>query len=297
MASAEIKNTLCPYLVKPLTEIEQVNREHVLPVGIGAPESFYVEAALSENSRLNDLVDAPMINDPLIKMFCMMADINGRSGGKAATMHGETEVGGRFTANVTKESIDFKYSKPVEKDKATGKILVKGFGEEVFGEAAKIAKNMAGKGREIKDDITMFIHSKERLDMSLYSDFMLIIREAIKAAYLFTVKVYGDIAITSKSGAVFRAAFEARNEEKLKSSGLYWQNLPADHYEPTVKLVVKHHMFLTSLKEDMMYTQVVLFGGLSFIFWTPRDDIEFEHDGCGRLIDASKRCFIDRPED
>lgn len=297
MASVEVKNTICPYLVKPLVEVGQINREHVLPVGIGAPESFFVDAALSENSRLNNLVDAPMINDPLIKMFCMMADINGRSGGKAATMHGETEVGGRFTASITKEAIDFKYRKPVEKNKLTGKVLVKGFGKEVFGEAAKIAKNMASKGIDGEGDITMFIHSKEHLNMGLYSDFMLIIREAIKAAYLFTVKVYGDIAITSKSGSVFRAAFEARNEEKLRTSGLHWQQLPADHYEPVVKLTVKHHMFMTSLEKDMMYTQVVLFGGVSFVFWTPRDDIEFEHDGCGKLIDASKRCFIDRPED
>ncbi|QKV63528.1 hypothetical protein HUW52_11760 [Pseudomonas sp. 43A] len=297
MASTEIKNTLCPYLVRPLIEVGQINREHVLPVGIGAPESFFVEAALSENSRLNELIDAPMVNDQLIKMLCMMADIHGRSGGKTATMHGETEVGGRFTANVSKESIDFKYRKPIEKNKLTGDFLVKGFSEEVFEEAAKIAKNMADKGRNRQGDITMLIHSKERLDMSFYSDFMLIVREAIKAAYLFTVKTYGDIAITSKSGHVFRAAFEARTEEKLRASGLYWQQLPADHYEPIVKLTAKHHMFMTSIKEDMMYTQVILFGGLSFIFWTPRDDIEFEHDGCGKLIDASKQCFIDRPED
>jgi hypothetical protein len=45
MASTEIKNTLCPYLVRPLIEVGQINREHVLPVGIGAPESFFVEAA------------------------------------------------------------------------------------------------------------------------------------------------------------------------------------------------------------------------------------------------------------
>jgi hypothetical protein len=296
MENNDIKNTLCPYLVKPLTEIEPVNKEHVLPVGIGAPESFYVEASLSENSRLNDLIDAPMINDPLIKMFCMLADVDGRSGSKAVTMHGKTEVGGPFTAVVTKESIAFKYKRPVEIDKATGKILVKGFGQEIFGEANKIARNMANKGRGAKHDITMFIHSKESLNMSFCSDFMLFIREAIKAAYLFTVKVYGDIAITSKSGAVFRAAFEARNEKDLKSSGLYWQTLPADHYEPTLKLNVKHHMFFTCIKQDMMCTQVVLFGGLSFIFWTPRDDIKFEHDGCVRLIDASKRCFIHRPD-
>ena len=297
MASTEVKNTLCPYLVRPLIEVGQINREHVLPVGIGAPESFFVEAALSENSRLNELIDAPMINDQLIKMLCMMADIHGRSGGKTATMHGETEVGGRFIASVSKESIDFKYRNPIEKNKLTGEILVKGFGEEVFQEAARVDKNMTSKGRNGQSDITMFIHSKERLDMSFYSDFMLIIREAIKAAYLFTVKAYGDIAITSKSGNVFRAAFEARNEEKLRASGLYWQQLPPDHYGPEVKLTAKHHMFMTSIKEDMMYTQVILFGGLSFIFWTPRDDIESEHDSYGKLIDASKRCFIDRPED
>lgn len=92
MENNEIKNTLCPYLVKPLVEIDPINKEHVLPVGIGAPESFYVEASLSENSRLNDLVDAPMINDPLIKMLCMLAEVDGRSGSKAVTMHGKTEL-------------------------------------------------------------------------------------------------------------------------------------------------------------------------------------------------------------
>lgn len=297
MASTEVKNTLCPYLVRPLIEVGQINREHVLPIGIGAPESFFVEAALSENSRLNELIDAPMINDQLIKMLCMMAGIKGRSGGKTATMHGEVEVGGQFTAHVSKENINFKYRKPIEKNKLTGEILVKGFGEEVFEQAAKVAKNRASKGGSGEDDITMLIHSKQRLDMSFYSDFMLIIREAIKAAYLFTVKVYGDIAITSKSGYVFRAAFEACNDDALRASGLYWQQLPPDHYEPIVKLAVKYHLFMTGIKEDMIYTQVILFGGLSFIFWTPRDGIELEHEGCGKLIDASRRCFIDRPED
>ncbi|WOD20608.1 hypothetical protein [Paraburkholderia kirstenboschensis] len=292
-------NTLCPYLAKPLSDGFDTNKEHILPVALGAPESFFIVASASENTRLNDLVDAPMINDPAIKMLSVLAEVKTRSGRKIANMHGTTAFGDEFIADVTKDSVALRFRSPVIKDEKTGEIIgVKGFGDSVFEEARKISDRMISRGREVQiGGPIVMLEDKSPVEMSIVSDQSLMRRESIKAAYLLTVKAYGDAAITSKSGQIFRAAIEADTEEALTMSGLHWRNLPADHYKLEPALKAKHHMLFTSLKDDWLFSQVVLFGGISFAFWTPRDDIDQSNCFYGKIIDASRGRFINRPEE
>lgn len=62
--------TLCPYALTPLASGES-NDEHILPVALGAPASFTVRALAAENSRMNDLIDEPTVNDPMVRFLAM----------------------------------------------------------------------------------------------------------------------------------------------------------------------------------------------------------------------------------
>lgn len=296
---SDTPNTLCPYLVKPLSAGFPTNDEHVLPFALGAPVSFSVVASALENSRLNTLVDAPMINDPAVKMLSVLAEVTTRSGSKTVNMSGVTALGDEFLADVTKESVSLRFRSPVVKDEKTGEIVgVKGFGDSVFEHAQQITDRMISRGRKVQTGAPrLILEDDSPLEMSFVSNISLMRREAIKTAYLLTVKAYGDVAIDSKSGEIFRAAIEANTEDELATSGLHWENLPADYYKLEPALKVKHHMLFTSLKDDWLFSQVILFGGISFAFWTPRDDINLDKRVYGKIIDAARHCFVDRPDE
>lgn len=286
-------NTLCPYLAKPLTSIHPTNKEHVFPVALGAPESFSVEASLSENDRLNTLVDAPVTNDPLVKFLCMITEIKTRSGVVEGTLEGTTQSGEKFTANVNKNTVTLKHRNPVIKDKVTKKTLgARGFADGAFLEADRLIQGLAAKNRELPPEGMIIEEHSLNQNMSFTSDLLLLRREAIKTAYLLTVKAFGDHAINSKSGRIFRAAIEASTNKALEGTGLLLRNLPADHYKFDPPMSTNHHLFMTALDDDQLFTQVIFFGGISFAFSTPRDDIYLENTSFGKLVDASRRCFI-----
>lgn len=85
---------LCPYTTKLLAETSNVNNEHILPVALGVPQSFYVRATEEENSRMNDLIDAPASNDPILRFIAMAADVEGRSGAVRSEVKGKLEGSG-----------------------------------------------------------------------------------------------------------------------------------------------------------------------------------------------------------
>jgi hypothetical protein len=292
-------NTLCPYLNLPLSEISIVNAEHVLPFALGAPESFTVNASQSENSRLNKLVDAPAINDPMVCFLSSLAEIKTRSGPKVGVLHGATKSGDQFKIDVTKSSATPRFKIPIIKDERGNAIGVRGFGDQVFTEAEKLTKGLRSKGRELGSGPMILIDGSgaSALDCSFVSDLNLIRREAIKTAYLLTVKVFGDNAIVSKSGRFFRAAIEANSSAELEASGIYLDMMPPDHYKNIHRQKTKYHLLTTDLDDEWMTTQIVLFGGLHYVFWTPRDDIEMDNCSSSHLIDAAKACFIERPDE
>jgi hypothetical protein len=112
-----MSNTLCPYSTKPLSEAAEVNGEHIIPSGLGAPESFTVPCSAIENSLMNQQVDAPFLNMPLLRLLSAGQGVSARSGEITAELQGVIEsTGDKVKAVLGKGRADFRFAVPIETD-------------------------------------------------------------------------------------------------------------------------------------------------------------------------------------
>ncbi|WP_158301352.1 hypothetical protein [Janthinobacterium sp. BJB426] len=273
---------LCPYTTNLLTETNNVNDEHILPVALGAPKSFYVRATEEENSRMNELIDSPASNDPLLRFIAMAAGVKGRSGTVCSEVNGKIEGSGESVqASFSSDKIDLKFIKPV--DIENGEIKgVRGFGEQAVKQANTIKKNSEKKGKIIEIGEVQ-IQQSPWIHMSIVGDLHIIRAELIKTAYLMSVRVFGDVAIDSDSGAIFRAAMLAPNTEAIIETGIIGSslnNLPPPFETP----VEKHEHLIFSIHiGKQIYTGVQLFGTFSAFFLTPTSGFTCEF-GTGEIV-------------
>ncbi len=220
--------TLCPYALSSLASGES-NDEHILPVALGAPANFTVRALAVENSRMNDLIDEPMVNDPLVRFLAMSQGVVSRSGNVKAAVDGIVHGSGEdVRVTFSQDGLDLKFHQPVDTDSQGRVIGVRGFGDATKQMAAKIAANYAKKGIAVEFGAEA---SKERpqLNMQLVGNILMIRRQLFKIAYLTTVRIFGDEAITGPSGQQLRAAMMAESDEALaltQVSGATFQPLP-----------------------------------------------------------------------
>lgn len=132
---------LFPYALTPL-ESGESNEEYILPVALGAPANFTVRALAAENSRMNDLIDEPTVNDLMALFFCYVPGNGFRSGNvKAAvdgTVHGRGED---VRAALSENGLDLKFRQPVDTDSQGRVIGVRGFGDAARQMANQIAAN------------------------------------------------------------------------------------------------------------------------------------------------------------
>ncbi|EFB6066520.1 hypothetical protein CYI93_005060, partial [Escherichia coli] len=109
-------NTLCPYSLIPLNQIEH-NGEHVLLAGLGAPESFTVNVSKEENTRINDLLDEPFLGMEIIKLLSSISGLQSRSGEVKPFFTGITEGGDAVHVRMSPGEVTLKVKSPVVKDK------------------------------------------------------------------------------------------------------------------------------------------------------------------------------------
>ncbi len=215
-----MKQSLCPYTLKPLAEISNINGEHILPRAFGAPESFTVPADEAENTRMNDQIDSPAINDPLMRLLAVTQGVKSRSGSVRATLKGVvTESGEEVIAILGQEGIDFRFVAPVDVDENGSVKGVRGFGDAAQKLVNQFLRDNARKGRKMEVDETVS-QPNPHLSLRLEGDLKVIHKEVRKIAYLMTVRIFGDEAIKSRSGEIYRAAIHAETEEEVQATGL-----------------------------------------------------------------------------
>src|SRR4051794_39104880 len=71
---------LCPYTLKPLAELPEVNREHIFPDSIGGGAAYVVSVDAKTNSSLGTTVDAAFVDSPLLAALRSRLGIKSRSG-------------------------------------------------------------------------------------------------------------------------------------------------------------------------------------------------------------------------
>ncbi len=267
MTSHIVKQTLCPYTTIELSKIELVNKEHILPVSLGAPYSFYVSASAEENSRMADLIDTPAGNDPLLRFMAMATGVTSRSGPVTVTIPGEvTGTNDPITVEFSSDGITPKFRLPVVKGQ-NGEIAgVNGFGNDAIKLAEQVQKNYARKGKQV--DIGDPVSSGNPwlgLRMSLNTSVLR--QELIKICYLMTVRVFGDAAILSNGGSLFRAAIECKDAAQLTAIGIQgstFNGLPTIFPKPSHG---KHIVGCIQMG-DSIHTGVSLFGCFDAFFTT-----------------------------
>ncbi len=276
--------TLCPYTLKPLAEIEKVNKEHILPVSLGAPNSFFVYADANENTRMNDLIDEPAGNAPLLRFLAMTQGVVSRSGPVTLTLPSKVaETGEDVQIEFSNDGATPRLRFPVNKDSKTGEIKsVRGFGDDARKLAEQIQRDFAKKGKKIEIGETENL-GNPWLESGMKFDADVLRLELIKIAYLMTVRVFSDIAILSRGGTVYRTAMFSKNMGDLISSGLRgstFQPMPAIFPQPALG---KHHLTCLRMRDELL-TGVSLFGVFCAFFITPIDSTN-PQEGLGEMLE------------
>lgn len=265
--------TLCPYSLAPLASQES-NDEHILPVALGAPASFTVRALAAENSRMNELIDEPTVNDSLVRFLAMSQGVVSRSGLVKAGVDGVVNGSGEnVRATFSQGSLDLKFNQPVDTDSEGRVIGVRGFGEAARQMAAQIVRNYAKKGITARLEAERS-EGNPQLDLRLVGDMLMIRRQLFKIAYLTTVRVFGDEAIVGASGQLLRAAMMAGSDEELahcKIAGSAFRPLPPGFARSTMH--AEHAITCAAMPGIGIATSVDLFGCFTVFTVTPADGI------------------------
>lgn len=288
--------TLCPYSTSPLNSAES-NDEHVLPVALGAPASFSVRALVAENNRINFLIDEPTVNDPLMRFLAMSQGVVSRSGSVKAEIKGTVDVTGEsIKAVFSHDGLDLKFLQPVDTDSEGRVIGVRGFGEVARQMATQVAANYAKKGIATQFENEEFSEGQQ-LNLHLVSDMAMIRRQLFKIAYLSSVRLFGDEAIKSKSGELFRAAMMATSNAELAAcgiSGAAFRPLPPGFAPPTTNS--EHSIVCALISSVGLVTSVNLFGCFTLFTATPSEGITAsELSGEVIVIQASKSKMVCKP--
>jgi len=283
--------------VRPLSECPSVNGEHILPSAFGAPESFTVPADASENQRINIELDAPTINMSLLRMIAMAQGVKTRSGDidlKTVGVIQETgeEVNSTFSANGFKTS----FRKPVEESAHTGYVrVVKGMGEDAMRMAQAIKTKYEKKGLqvEIGDPVSI---AKPTINHRLELDVNLLRRMMVKIAYLMTVRLFGDEAIQSDNGRIYRSAMMAKDDEAMSKTGIGGGTYEEQQPSFLPKSLETGHTLSCFRFGAQVVSSVTLFGIFRAFFVTPANKISAT-DGYGEVIriDAATSTLSSKP--
>ncbi|MDP2152820.1 MAG: hypothetical protein Q8J66_04070 [Methylotenera sp.] len=267
----------CPYTSKLLTEIDSVNAEHILPFALGAPQNFTVLADASENSRMANLIDTPCTNDPLIRMLAVAAGVESRSGRVVLKTSGtNAATGDEIRASISQDGLKFRYQSPVDFDHTTGlPTAVKGFNDEAAVTAEQIKIKYASKGIDLELGDTV-LSSNPDLHFSFNGNLNLLQQELIKIAYLMTVFVFGDEAILSDNGDLFRTGIMAKDFVELAKVGIGGGSGVAESMAFMPKSQPNNHVLTCFTSGSNVISAVSLFGVFSACYITPARGIACE---------------------
>ena len=243
---------LCPYTATELGAEGEINREHVTPIAIGAPECFYVQSHKEFNSRWNDEIDGPFSNDECIRFLAMANNVESRSGDVVSRVSGKvSETADDITLEFSRGGLDVYFKQPVSK--RTNAYTVKGYGDKAAREADKLILNLQKKGHIVERGEHISIQ-KPTISASLSMNTELAFKQLIKTAYLYTVWCLGDDAIVTENSQQY---LDAMSGGKITSTNLVLSNS-----------LQGFHQFTLLVIDGTAYCEVDLFGVLRGIFVT-----------------------------
>ncbi|MBN3055908.1 hypothetical protein [Pectobacterium brasiliense] len=288
MSFTRIKNTLCPYKVRKLTELD-IDLEHVLPAALGAPKKFGVMAAEKMNKHFNKEIDEPFIDENLIRFLSAISGVKSRSG--------KVNFSQKVTDTVNNEDVVVRLNEsefipkivvPVKRDCDGNINAVVGFGDDAKNELDKISKKLKDKGLEIiEKEFQCRSSSPLKVDVSLDLNFLEL--EILKISYLLAVYVFGDeVILTGDSEIVRNDLFNNKVvDSKLRSD---WSFFPEPLHPETKS---GNHTLFCIRTGDYIVSSVCLFGVFkSSLFFLSKRCEQDEIDGGVFYIDPKDNKMI-----
>jgi len=220
-----IINTLCPYTLKSLDEIE-FNGEHVLLAGLGVPDSFTVNASTQANTDVNKLLDEPFLSMGMIKFLSSISGVCSRSGEVKPFLSGIAEgINEPVLVKLSPSEVTFRIKKPVKFDQDNKINAVVGYGDEVNETLEKIKEKYLAKGFKV-ETLPPTTHEAE-VALRFEMDLDLLSFQFVKIAYLTMVYLFGDDGINCNAGNEIRRRLLEKIPFNSKIEGLgtlEWDN-------------------------------------------------------------------------
>lgn len=257
--------TRCPYTLKPLAEIEETSRKHIILDSLGGPDGYWVAASKAENNEFGRTVDAAFQAEPLVAMLCSKVGVKTRSGVAAWRLPGEL-VDGNRPVEVTiphQGSAEVFHRKPVDKD-ASGKsfqiIAPPAQADKLLQE---MQKNLAKKGISISEPITrqapdQTIHSQ------LTTNFTVLNAGLMKIAYLACCELLGDSFLKDPLNPEWQKAIRAKTAAQIEAVKIHgWCFTNATHFAKDILPPLAEHehgIAILNVNHQGIIVAVRLFG-------------------------------------
>lgn len=277
------KQELCPYTCEPL-ELQNINREHILPYAIGAPSNFTLMACASENSKYNKLIDAPFSNDPLIRLISTMKGVRSRSGPVSFETMGKDPTSGEdVILQITSNDLRLRFKKPIKKA-GESTYLVCDFEDSIQSKIQEIEKNFKKKNpsklvKAITGPVTSYPSPKLQFNFDLNARIYEL--EMAKIAYLLTVDTFGDEAILGESGQQFRSALNDMDIETMMQQGAKIGTFNAYGMNAVEESLYNNHYHLLLCQQysaSELITVIILFGIFTKCFVTSAEGLSIPKD-------------------
>ena len=196
----------------------------------------------------------------------------------------EIATGNEVRSKLSQNGADFRFSKPVDVDPTSGVMKgVRGFGDAAEKLAQQIKRNYERKHEGARVELGEAVsHPQPWIEHELELDLNLLRQELVKIAYLMTVRVFGDQAILSPSGALYRAAMFAEDTNAILATGIKGSTFNAMPFGFPKPRNNQHALTCFRLGESIM-SAVTLFGMFNALFATPAVDFTID-DAHGELV-------------
>ena len=217
-----VTHLICPYTLKPLADLKNVNTEHIFADALGGTGDYIVKVDALANSRLGAGIDVDFINSSLIAPLRTRLGIKTRSGPPQWKLRGKTQITKRDVEVVFNSDggVEIRYIKPIEfaPSGKTATIIIAPEKRDAF--LAEFSANMKRKGKEftIGPEVSG-TPEKIILDASVQLDELK--RGLIKIAYLAAYEFLGDVFLSDPLIPEWHKAIFAPSSEVAMSAKIH----------------------------------------------------------------------------
>ena len=235
--------TRCPYTLKPLAQLAETNREHIILDSIGGPDGYSIFADKATNSALGATTDAAFQQNPIVAAICSRLGVKTRSGIAEWNLKGKT-VEGQRPVEVTiphKGPVEVYHVKPVMLDDQGKPSQIVAPAKQAEKLLAEMTKNYAKKGLTLSKG-QIEIPASQGLHVPISINLTGVKAGLMKIAYLSSCAYIGDSFLDDPLNPEWQKAIRAQTPEEAERIKLHGScNVEAIQLTKVVLPELKEH--------------------------------------------------------